>query len=215
MPSAMLHVFDLDGTLLDSRDLAVDAVREACRQAFSAAGLRHPLPDDEAILACVGLPAPDFHDRLLASFPERIRRDAETRCERIEADLIRQGRMRLFPDVPKVLERLVGEGHPLAVASNCAPDYLAESLLRCDLRRHFVEALCPALRDGASKGELVKELVDRFGLPAVMIGDRRSDGEAAARAGIPFWGCGWGFGNLEELDAADRLLRGMADLLGE
>ncbi len=47
---------------------------------------------------------------------------------------------------------------------------------------------------------------------AVMVGDRASDLEAARSAGIPFVGCLYGYGSLEEIRGADRLVETVEDL---
>jgi len=116
-------LFDLDGTLVDSSDGIVAAVRAALRQVDR---LREP-PDRDTILMEVGKPLEQlfvelgggghFHgDNTMPEFPDAAARQFAETYRRYYAEHIKEG-LRLYPDTVETLTALRAAGAKLAVVT--------------------------------------------------------------------------------------------------
>ena len=90
-------VFDLDGTLVDSREAIVGAATKAL------ADLGHPAPDPERILALVGLPLVDVMSRLLPQASGDVPRAVDG--YRAVYAAFDRATTRAFPGIVDLLER--------------------------------------------------------------------------------------------------------------
>ena len=111
-----LVVFDVDGTLVDSQHLILDAMAHA----FDAAG--HPMPHREAVLSIVGLSLPVAMARLAADLPGL---DPLVLAEGYRSRFMAQreageGVPPLYPGARAALDRLAAEGALLGVATGKA-----------------------------------------------------------------------------------------------
>lgn len=101
-------VFDLDGTLVDTVDLHVQTWVEACRELGVEV-------DEVYVRGLVGLSAEDIAKRLVSDYSEALRL---ARLKR-KIYLARVSEVKLFPEVPEVLEELKRiYGLRIAVASS-------------------------------------------------------------------------------------------------
>lgn len=201
-----LAIFDLDGTLVDSRrDLA-----DAGNAARAAIGL--PALPIEAVVAMIGDGAQKLIERLT---PERGSDDRATAMQAFRADYA--GRLtahtRAYPGIPDLLAALGGRGWRLAVATN-KPSEFARPI--CERLRLPVDALRGG--EGTKKPDpaMLQELMREAGAsPATtwMIGDHRTDLLAAQRAGVRSVHCTWGFGSRDAVPATAEA-RHPADILG-
>ncbi|HEX03670.1 MAG TPA: HAD family hydrolase, partial [Bacteroidetes bacterium] len=104
-----------------------------------------------------------------------------------------------FPGTINTLNTLSKRGYKMAMVSNCSTQYLQEVLDTQKLREYFDIATCIGDRDGATKTELVAEVVAKLGGKAAVIGDREYDVEAGKANGLPVVGALYGYGSREEL----------------
>lgn len=208
-PMRALVVFDLDGTLVDSRpDLAASA-NAALR------GLGLPERSLAEISSFVGEGARRLVERAVTPRLELTDRALEAFLEHYSQHLL--DRTRPYDEVPEVLAKLRS---PLAVATN-KPGKLARRILdSLGLAERFLAVL------GGDEGPRKPDpaLVDRLrGLvlapreKTVLVGDSRVDVETARRAGVELLAVTWGIGTREELDAAgarrDELIATPRELL--
>jgi phosphoglycolate phosphatase len=205
--------FDLDGTLIDSReDLAsgVNAVREELGLA--------PLPVSR-VVEMVGKGARNLVRRALAEanpgptpiegagegFEHAFGRFLDLYYERCVE------RTRPYPGIEALLDSLDGAGLPLAVVTNKPERHTGAVLRGLGLDRCFRFFL------GGDSLEVKKpdpapllEAARRLGAPperVLFVGDSETDGETARRAGCPLVLVTWGFGGAEELALFDPVLR--------
>jgi phosphoglycolate phosphatase len=200
-----LAIFDLDGTLVDSRrDLA-----DAGNAARSAVDLP-PIPV-AAIVPMIGDGASKLIERLTPDGDARIRAlamaafkaDYATRLVRHTA---------CYPGIPEAIAALRRSDWLIAVATN-KPAVFAEPICRT------LGLACDALRGGegvkkpdpAMLHELMKEL---RATPDCtwMIGDHHTDLMAGAAAGVRTVHCTWGFGQRGDASAT-AVAHAPADLL--
>ena len=177
-------IFDLAGTLFQTETVSVPAAREA----FETHGLT---PPDDA---------------------EQILRTAAQR----ELELIGP-RGRLYPGVGEALAELRAAAAGLAICSNGSGRYV-EAVLAAHRIDGFFDVVRFRRPDDTSKpqmaGEVLKLLRDGPRQPGVVIGDRHDDVEAARANGLLAVGCVYGYGADGELDAADAVAAGAAEIPG-
>jgi phosphoglycolate phosphatase len=212
-----LVILDLDGTLYSSTATTLGAVERAVRDLNARHGLGIERPSGELVLSGVGLTRKDFAKRVFPSLEGRLNDEMDKLIWHWERALIREGRGSLFPGADEALEELSSQGYALAIATNAGRSYMDEILDGFELRRYFRDARCAGAEKTADKSELILGILDSLGTQAaraVMVGDRRSDIDAAKRAGTFSVGCTWGFGSEEELAGADRVIDRFSDLPG-
>jgi phosphoglycolate phosphatase-like HAD superfamily hydrolase len=206
-------IFDMDGTLVRNDDLAVRAAQDGVREYYRLLGVPPRIPEAGEILSLVGLPAREYFAGLVP--PER-RGDVESvmQCvQRCEVERLEAGEGRAYPGVERVLGELRRDGWRIGLASNCMRPYLDGNLDHVLRREWFEIALC--LDHHPTKTENVREAVRILGGPrGVMIGDRSSDLEAGAAAGLDTIGCVYGYGGREEVAGADLLVESLEELPG-
>ena len=210
-----LIVFDLDGTLVDSRrDIAesANALLETC-------GAR-PLPED-TIGQMVGAGAATLVARAFAAAGIERPADALDRFLAIyDTRLLRHTRP--YPQMPEVLEAL-GARTPLAVLTNKPLAATRSILAGLGLARYFDDGAIvggdgPFPRKPDPGG--LRHLVSRAGVPpsaALFVGDSIVDWRAArsASTGVCLARYGFGFEGfpVDELGPSDRLIDAPGDLL--
>lgn len=202
-------LFDLDGTLVDSLDDLTDAVNH-----MLAAFGKAPLPP-ASVRRMVGKGARNLVQRAL---------------ETESAEIVKQGiglfvefnrahiadRSRLFPGVRVTLEALAGSGIRMAIVSN-KQEALSRLILEALGIGRFFDAVCggdtfPEMKPSPLPLLRVMENLGVSQKQAVMVGDSINDIQAGNRAGIATIGCTWGYGGLEEVREADRVINSCAEV---
>jgi len=126
-----------------------------------------------------------------------------------ERELVSRGRGSLFPGAVDALDALTASGRRLAVATNAGTGYMNHILDYFELRDRFSDARCAGSEGTTDKSELIGLILDELSCApgrSVMVGDRRSDIDAAERSGTRAIGCTWGFASRGELSGADRII---------
>ena len=193
-------LFDLDGTLTDSKE----GIFRCFLHAFRTLGI--PQPDDDTMRSFLGPP-------LTESF-RKITGDDETAAEGVRIYRERYSTVGLFENRPydgikELLETLRRRGYILAVATSKPEPFSKRILERFGLIDYFNTVTGCGL-DGTldTKTEVIEETLRRLGVKdkseAVMVGDRKHDISGAHEAGLECIGADWGFaapGELEEYGA--------------
>jgi len=208
-------ILDLDGTLYSSSATTLGAVERAVRDLNARHGLDLPRPSNELILSGVGMTRREFAEAVFPDLPERYHEEIDELVWHWERELVTRGRGSLFPGAIDALDDLEAAGCTLAVATNAGTGYMNHILDYFELRPRFAEARCAGAEGTTDKSELLTMITDSLAVgPAgsVMVGDRRSDVEAAGRVGMRAIGCTWGFGTGEELSGADAVIGRFEDL---
>lgn len=206
-----MAVFDMDGTLVDSGELAVGSALEGLRVFFRRRGLAPVLPSGAEIRGLVGLPSQEYFARLL---PAELRGDAEELHQLVtetEVEWLATGRGRLMPRACETLAELRQQGWRVALVSNCRRRYFDANLRHLGLGREVEVALC--LDDAPSKAANVRAALQALDAGrGVMVGDRSADIEAGRAAGLATVACRFGFGAAAELAGADHAIDALAEL---
>ncbi len=201
-----LVVFDLDGTLFRGEGATVGAVWEI----FGEEGLTRP--DASAITAFYGRPTSEFQAWLSSLCPEGRGEKIAARIVRREVQLVPE-KGELFAGVREALSELIASGRQIALCTNGDHAYVDLVLESRGIRDRFA-LIRHRLHDNDTKPGMLAEILGKLeARPAVMVGDRRDDVEAALHCGIPVIGAAYGYGSIEELAGSDRMIDSVGDLV--
>ena len=205
-------IFDLDGTLIDSRAdlaLAVNLTREEL-------GLP-PIPQDQ-VVGYVGEGVRRLLSRAIPERPELLDRALAVNQRHYRAHLLDQ--TRLYPGVETALERLRQRGIPLMVVTNKPREFTDLILDGLGIGGHMAAVVgggdCPGLKPDPAPLFLALERSGCAAAGSWMAGDHFTDLEAGRRAGMRRCFCRYGFGDPgpETWDLAVDTLTELADFLG-
>ena len=198
---APLAVFDIDGTLVDSRA----AILEAATTAARAVGLAEPGYD--AVRQIVGLSlhealrqlAPDLTDAELAEFVAAYQGAFRAMHERPGFE------EPLYPGAMDLLAALRRDGWRLSLATGQSRRGVERNLARAGWADLFLSSHCA--EDGPGKPDpamLIRAMDVCGGAPerTVMIGDTSHDMRMALNAGVRPQGVAWGFHTTDEVLAS-------------
>ncbi|WGM46954.1 Pyrophosphatase PpaX [Brevundimonas sp. NIBR10] len=195
-----LAVFDIDGTLVDSRA----SIHEASCEAARALGL--PEPDYDRVRQGVGLSLTEAMRRLepgldatelaafVAAFQSAFRRLYDSGHEEP-----------LYPGAMEHLHRLKADGWRLALATGQNRRGVTRNMMREGWAHLFLSSHCA--EDGPGKPDpamlsAAMRACDACPATTVMIGDTAHDATMAVNAGVLPVGVAWGFHTAEEQWAA-------------
>ena len=205
MPKRGLLILDLDGTLFRAETVTIPAIQ----QVFLAQGLA--VPDEEEISFYFGKPAGQYHAWLFSRCPREKASVLIEAIDRRELELISETGQ-LYPQTREVLATLRGGVEQMALCSNGPQDYVERVMTIHGLDKFFDGVRCWR-STGDNKPSMVRELVERLeSRPAIVIGDRSDDIQAAHQNGLWAIAAQYGYGTVEELEAADAAAVSLLDL---
>ena len=175
-------LFDLDGTLTDSREGIVHCVRE------TIAGYGDPLPEEETLLRFIGPPLQDSFIRFCGYSPEKAAEAVER--FRLLYEPVGQYENRAAPGMAELMARLREQGRVLALASS-KPENLCRSICaRFGFTPHLSALVGSPPSGDWEKEDVVREAMRQLGLTAadaprvLMVGDRKFDVYGARACGV-------------------------------
>lgn len=176
-PAAVL--FDIDGTLVDSNYLHI----EAWHHAFAAVG--HPV-DAWRIHRSIGMDSGKLLGTLLGDAAESLGDEAKEKHTEFYADLA--DRLRPIDGARELLRALTERGQTVVLATS-APQAELDRLLDVLQVGPDVDAVTSSEDVGTAKPDpdIVEVALEKAGVPAdraVMVGDAVWDVKAASRAGV-------------------------------
>jgi phosphoglycolate phosphatase len=193
-------IFDLDGTLTDSKPGILDCLRKT----LDAHGITAAGPLDRFI----GPPVEAWTRELL---PDGSDEDRVVLARDYRGCYDHEGwkNNSVFPGVPEMLDALKAAAHPLFVCTSKQEHFAIRILDLFELTSFFTAVYGDKLEyPSHSKVDLLARLLQERALPkdsTWMIGDRSFDIEAAHANGIRCLAAGWGYGSAEEFAAADAI----------
>ncbi len=199
-------IFDIDGTLWDSRAMVAEGYNIQLR----AEGLGHLCLTAEDLTPLFGKVKEDLANALFAMLPEEARYALMNRCMDSERDYMADMDCAIgYPKVKETLEELAKK-YRLFIVSNCDRGYPELCMEKLEIG-HLIEGHLCYGDTGTPKGETIRRLMeDRKIASACYIGDTQGDATAARFAGTPFVYCTYGFG---DVDAYWKSIDCFADLL--
>ena len=200
-------IFDIDGTLWDSRELVVVGYN---RQ-LVAEGCEDLCVDAEQLKSLFGKTMREIADLMLTRIPAPERYDLMERCMKSEDAYLHEHPCDTiaYEGVVETL-RTLAKGHRIFIVSNSQKGYPDLVMDKLGIRDIITDHLCYG-DTGTCKGETIRTLMERNNVTdAIYIGDTQGDYEATLVAGIPFIWCSFGFGTpdgwLHRIDSFPQLL---------
>ena len=189
-------IFDIDGTLWDSRALVAEGYNIQLRRE----GLDHLGVTAADLKPLFGKTMTEIADALFGSLSEETRYDLMARCMATEQEHLRMDPCRIgYPDVATTLETLA-QRHRLFIVSNSEQGYPELTMEKLGITHLIQGHLCFG-DTGTDKGTTILRLMERCRITsAVYIGDTQGDMEATYKAGLPFVWASYGFGTPERYD---------------
>ncbi|NLP49272.1 HAD family hydrolase [Bacillus sp. RO1] len=188
-------IFDLDGTLWDSRETVLVAWNEILKNDDK---IEKELTSED-FKATMGLQMHEIEKILFPNMEETYRTQLSKKCCEAERVLLEQKGGQLYEQLEEVLESL-SQKYKLFIVSNCQEGYIEAFYKYHQLETYFIDYENPG-RTGLTKGENIKLIIERNKLESpVYVGDTLGDQQAAKVAGIPFVYASYGFGEVEEYD---------------
>ena len=183
-------IFDIDGTLWDSRALVAQGYNLQLR----AEGLDHLCVTAEDLKSLFGKTMTDIADIMLASIPVPERYEVLERCMAQEQNILHSDPCRIgYPKVKQTLQELAKK-HRLFIVSNSQSGYPQLCIEKMGLEGLIADHLCFG-DTGTPKGETIRQLMERNGITsAAYVGDTQGDLDASENAGLPFIFAAYGFG---------------------
>lgn len=185
-------IFDLDGTLWDSSG----SLAEVWRLALEDEPDIPRSPTTQELKSVMGMTAPQLMKALFPHLtPQRGAELFDKLCEVEDAYLREHGGV-LYPGLEEMLA-LLSQRIPLAIVSNCGPEYIPTFFHAHGLEKYFADWECIG-RSGKEKWENIQLVARRQGMARpVYVGDTHMDQAAAKKAGVPFIHAAYGFGKVE------------------
>jgi phosphoglycolate phosphatase-like HAD superfamily hydrolase/uridine kinase len=206
MRDIQLVAFDLDGTLFRTETATVPAVKAA----FQELGAEREPPDEE-IKSFFGELHEVFMDWVMSYGLKCSREEAARRIDELELENVR-GHGELYPGAVDTLNGLRDLGCTTAICSNGREKYIRMVMDVFGLWSHF-DTVRFRTSPSDSKPGILKRLLDDYeAQPAILVGDRYYDFDAALGAGIPSVGVSFGYGK-DELDRADSVIDALPEML--
>ena len=199
-------IFDIDGTLWDSRAL----VAEGYNIQLEKEGLSHLAVTKDDLTPLFGKVMTDLADAILATIPAPERYSLMDRCMQTENNYLAQNECNIgYPAVRETIAKL-SENHRIFIVSNAQCGYPELCIGKLGLTPYVSGHMCFG-DTGTSKGKTIRTLMEKHDISdAIYIGDTQGDYEATVEAGIPFIWCSFGFGNPEgyaaKIDTFEQLL---------
>ncbi len=190
-------IFDIDGTLWDSRALVAKGYNQHLRE------VGHPelQVDVEFLKTVFGKTMHEIADIMLAPIPVPERYEILDGCMRCEHLVMESDTCDMaFPGVVETLKAL-SKKYRLFIVSNSQKGYPELLMNKLNVGQLFEGHLCYG-DTGTAKGETIKILMQRHNIQsAVYIGDTQGDLDACREADVSFIFCTYGFGTPDSFDA--------------
>jgi phosphoglycolate phosphatase len=190
-------LFDLDGTLTDSRP----GIIKSAQYALAKMGIT--VTDPEELKPFIGPPLHDSFRHLYGLNEEQVRQAIVYYRERFAPIGIYENDV--YPGIPELLAKLTGRGKRLFIATSKAEVFAQQVAEHFQIQQYF-EAVVGSNLDGTrtAKADVIGYLIASYGLDRVrerivMIGDRKHDLIGAHANRIAAIGVTYGYGTVEEL----------------
>ncbi len=183
-------IFDIDGTLWDSRALVAEGYNRQLRKE----GLDHLAITAEELRPLFGKPLPEIAEVLFTEFAPAERVALIDRCTVSQNQLLQEDPCHIgYPQVQETIAAL-SRKYRLFIVSNSNQGYPELCMEKLGLTPYIEDHLCFG-DTGTSKGQTIRTLMAKNHIEnAAYVGDTQGDYEATLEAQIPFIWASYGFG---------------------
>lgn len=203
--------FDMDGVIYSSEDF----IAEAYETAIKNSGISLNFPNTDEILAQIGKPVNEIFRELFGELSQEQKKALLSSTRQTICEMIKENKGSIFDEIPDIIQKL-SEEYSLFVCSNAGIQYIETILAHYKLKQFFNPVLTLETTGTNNKNELLESFIHNSNSDAshwIMIGDRKSDLDAAQYNHCSFIGCVWGHGDIEELEGADVIIENTGSLI--
>jgi len=202
-------IFDLDGTLTDSKPGILGCLRDVLKA--------RAIPDGGPLERFIGPPVEQWVEELMPDGSE-AERAALAGDYRACYDRVGWSNNAIFPGVAEMLAELEAAGCALYVCTSKQEHFAVRILEMFELARYFVAIYGDRTEYAShSKVDLLARILNERALDREstwMVGDRTFDFAAARANHLRCVAAGWGYGSAEEWEQADAVAATPADVIG-
>ncbi len=174
-------IFDMDGTLFQTNEILGSSL-EKTFEVLRAEGNWNGNAPLAAYQRIMGVPLSVVSETLMPEHPDPIRQQADRLFLGYLNQEIKEGRGQLFPYVLETFSTIKKLDISIFIASNGLERYLEEICSYFGLHQYITDIYSVQRSAEGSKSDLVKMILDEHHVQhALMIGDRKSDIEAARK----------------------------------
>ena len=204
-------IFDIDGTLWDSRALVAEGFNEQLVQE----GREDLCVTVEVLTRMFGRVMTEIADHIFAAVPVSQRYALMDRCSESEERFLHRNPCQVgYPEVRQTLE-LLAKNHRVFIVSNSQTGYPELCIEKLGLGDFISGTLCFG-DTGTEKGKTILTLMDKHNITScAYIGDTQGDYEATRVAGIPFVWASYGFGTPEGYEAKADTFRQLLSIFAD
>lgn len=205
--------FDMDGTLFNTEKILAGALNKTFDY-LRKEGEWEGEPPYEECKKLLGSTLEELWSKLLPKSSGAVRKEADRLFLEGMMEEIGSGKGEIFPGVIETLKEIKGMGIPAFVASNGLDGYIQTINKYYGLHEYFTDFYSSGRFKCSSKVELVSKLLEDYKIKtAIMVGDRKSDIEAAIKNNIISIGCDFGFACSDELKGASYHVKDFKEIL--
>ncbi|MCI1304626.1 MAG: HAD family hydrolase [Lachnospiraceae bacterium] len=187
-------IFDIDGTMWDSRAVIAEAWNRILAGHGEPAHLTPEILKHE-----FGKTLEDIGRDLMPDLSDEARAPITEQMWRAEPEAVRTKKPYVYEGLGETLKAL-SERTKLFIVSNAMPGYIESFLDVTGFDRFFTDHLCNG-DTGRPKGDNIAQMVKKHGLcNPVYVGDTQGDCDAAAKAVVRFAYASYGFGTVTHCD---------------
>ena len=190
-------IFDIDGTLWDSRALVAEGYNLQLRDE----GLERYCVDAARLRPLFGKVMSAIADALFPDMPPQVRYPLMERCMARENRYLEENECRIgYAGIAETLCTL-SKTHRLFIVSNSQQGYPELCIEKLGISPYIQGHLCFG-DTGTTKGQTIRTLMEKYNITdCAYIGDTQGDYEATLEAGVPFLWAAYGFGTPAGYDA--------------
>ncbi len=196
-------LWDIDGTLFSSEEILAEAYEKAFLSFQKLKPRRSYLspPTLEKIMPEIGKPVKVIFQNLVPELNQDEQDELSLGVLYQLVLMIMQGKGHFYPDVKEVLQKLYERGIRFFTASNGRYPYIETILRRGEVLPFFIELDTIDNKFVHNKTQLVAHILHKYKLEpkeTVLVGDRKSDSDAAKENEIGFIATSFGHGESTE-----------------
>jgi phosphoglycolate phosphatase len=188
-------IFDLDGTLWDSREVVAKAYNHVIADTTD---LDVRVTADQ-LKSLFGKPIDEIFDILFPMLNEKNKETLKINSFKYKHDLIENEPCFLYEGMVDGIKTLA-KNYKLFIVSNCQAGYIEAFLKATNLGEYIADFTCPG-DTGLLKGDNIKLIMKRNDLKSpIYVGDTQGDADACKIANIPIIYASYGFGTVKSPD---------------
>jgi len=206
-------IFDYDGTLHNSIKIYKPAFMTAYDYLVDNGYAKKREFSEQEISKFLGLSAKDMWNTFIPNLPKCEKEKCSSIIGESMIKYISEGKAQLYNGVIETLNKLNEYGYKLIFLSNCKSSYMYKHIEAFNLNKYFIDFYCSEDFDFNPKHEIFKVIKEKHQGDFIIVGDRFVDIELAKRYNLFSIGCGYGYGNYNELKDADYIIDNFKDII--